>query len=144
MERLYSINRIIQLPATILLPHAQSGPTAFSVEMWTTTSSDYTFFGYCPRLYQFGRCAINDNLFGISRAPYTPGIGYLNTLIPGASDCTTYSPVLFNGLLNTQLVITYALGGPAKFYVNSVLVMNCVGAISQSDYDIVTSTQKNY
>jgi hypothetical protein len=64
--------------------------------------------------------------------------------MPGASGCTTTSQVLFNGLSNTQIVITYALGGPANFYVNGALIMNCPGVISQSNYDIATSTQTNY
>jgi hypothetical protein len=43
-----------------------------------------------------------------------------------------------------HVVITYALGGPANFYVNGALMMNCLGVISQSSYDIVTSTETNY
>jgi hypothetical protein len=134
----------VQLPANILRPNAQSGATAFSVEMWATTSKTNAFSGYCPRLYQFGFSGTNDNSFGISRAPCWPGIGYLNALITGASGCTTNSKVLFNGLSNTHVVITYALGGPTNFYVNRALIMNCPGVISQSNYDIVTSTETNY
>ena len=134
----------IQLPAHILEPTAGSGATAFSIELWATTSSTDTYSGYCPRLFQFGTTGSNADSVGISRAPCWPGVGYINAFSPDATDCLKYSEVLFNGAFNLHLVLTYALGGSMNLYLDGELTMSCSAKISQSSYSKAISTETNY
>jgi Concanavalin A-like lectin/glucanases superfamily len=135
----------VKLPARILEPTALSGATAFSIEMWFTTSSADTYSGYCPRLFQFGTAGTNENSVGVGRRdPCWLETGYINAFALGATDCSIFSDTPLNGAWNMHLVLTYALGGYVNLYLEGVLAMRCSGAISAYAYDTIVATETNY